>query len=130
MGVVFGVVRIGLWVKLLSARLATAKLYAALAGIYVIIDHALFAGLVEIHSELVAFGYGKIRQVEGNKLTGNFDKAGEKRVIENAMIPRERSVKLGRGQALFTSDPEDQSRRPPQKTTPIGAKPSPVNSRR
>jgi DNA helicase-2/ATP-dependent DNA helicase PcrA len=29
------------------------------------------------------FGYGFVRGVEGNKLTVDFDKAGEKRVIDN-----------------------------------------------
>jgi DNA helicase-2/ATP-dependent DNA helicase PcrA len=29
------------------------------------------------------FGYGRVTSVEGNKLTVNFDKAGEKRVIDN-----------------------------------------------
>ena len=33
------------------------------------------------------FGYGKIRGVEGNKLTVDFDKAGEKRVIDSFVIP-------------------------------------------
>jgi DNA helicase-2/ATP-dependent DNA helicase PcrA len=33
------------------------------------------------------FGYGKIRQVEGNKLTVDFDKAGEKRVIDSFVVP-------------------------------------------
>ena len=33
------------------------------------------------------FGYGKIRQVEGNKLTVDFDKAGEKRVIDSYVVP-------------------------------------------
>jgi DNA helicase-2/ATP-dependent DNA helicase PcrA len=33
------------------------------------------------------FGYGKIRNVEGNKLTVDFDKAGEKRVIDSFVIP-------------------------------------------
>jgi DNA helicase-2/ATP-dependent DNA helicase PcrA len=33
------------------------------------------------------FGYGKIRAVEGNKLTVDFDKAGEKRVIDSFVIP-------------------------------------------
>jgi DNA helicase-2/ATP-dependent DNA helicase PcrA len=28
------------------------------------------------------FGYGRVSFVEGNKLTVNFDKAGEKRVID------------------------------------------------
>ena len=28
------------------------------------------------------FGYGEIRRVDGNKLTVDFDKAGEKRVID------------------------------------------------
>ncbi|MND06856.1 hypothetical protein D3C83_284900 [compost metagenome] len=28
------------------------------------------------------FGYGRVRYVEGNKLTVDFDKAGEKRVID------------------------------------------------
>ena len=28
------------------------------------------------------FGYGRVRSVEGNKLTVEFDKAGEKRVID------------------------------------------------
>jgi DNA helicase-2/ATP-dependent DNA helicase PcrA len=29
------------------------------------------------------FGYGRIRAVEGNKLTVSFDKAGEKKVIDS-----------------------------------------------
>ncbi len=29
------------------------------------------------------FGYGDVRFVEGNKLTVDFDKAGQKRVIDN-----------------------------------------------
>jgi DNA helicase-2/ATP-dependent DNA helicase PcrA len=29
------------------------------------------------------FGYGEIRQVDGNKLTIAFDKAGEKRVVDS-----------------------------------------------
>ncbi|GIK48938.1 MAG: DNA helicase [Alphaproteobacteria bacterium] len=33
------------------------------------------------------FGYGRIRQVEGNKLTVEFDKAGEKRVIDSFVRP-------------------------------------------
>jgi DNA helicase-2/ATP-dependent DNA helicase PcrA len=33
------------------------------------------------------FGYGYIRAVEGNKLTVDFDKAGEKRVIDSFVIP-------------------------------------------
>jgi len=33
------------------------------------------------------FGYGLVRQVEGNKLTVDFDKAGEKRVIDSFVIP-------------------------------------------
>jgi DNA helicase-2/ATP-dependent DNA helicase PcrA len=33
------------------------------------------------------FGYGLIRAVEGNKLTVDFDKAGEKRVIDSFVIP-------------------------------------------
>jgi len=33
------------------------------------------------------FGYGRIRAVEGNKLTVDFDKAGEKRVIDSFVIP-------------------------------------------
>jgi DNA helicase-2/ATP-dependent DNA helicase PcrA len=33
------------------------------------------------------FGYGRVRAVEGNKLTVDFDKAGEKRVIDSFVIP-------------------------------------------
>ena len=33
------------------------------------------------------FGYGRVRGVEGNKLTVDFDKAGEKRVIDSFVIP-------------------------------------------
>ena len=33
------------------------------------------------------FGYGLIRSVEGNKLTVDFDKAGEKRVIDSFVVP-------------------------------------------
>jgi DNA helicase-2/ATP-dependent DNA helicase PcrA len=33
------------------------------------------------------FGYGRVRQVEGNKLTVDFDKAGEKRVIDSFVVP-------------------------------------------
>ncbi|MGE0594945.1 MAG: ATP-dependent helicase [Hyphomonadaceae bacterium] len=33
------------------------------------------------------FGYGMIRAVEGNKLTVDFDKAGEKRVIDSFVVP-------------------------------------------
>ncbi|MGE0739867.1 MAG: ATP-dependent helicase [Hyphomonadaceae bacterium] len=33
------------------------------------------------------FGYGRIRMVEGNKLTVDFDKAGEKRVIDSFVVP-------------------------------------------
>jgi DNA helicase-2/ATP-dependent DNA helicase PcrA len=33
------------------------------------------------------FGYGKIRNVEGNKLTVDFEKAGEKRVIDSFVVP-------------------------------------------
>ncbi len=33
------------------------------------------------------FGYGHIRGVEGNKLTVDFDKAGEKRVIDSFVVP-------------------------------------------
>ncbi|MBX3510912.1 MAG: UvrD-helicase domain-containing protein [Hyphomonadaceae bacterium] len=33
------------------------------------------------------FGYGRVRHVEGNKLTVDFDKAGEKRVIDSFVIP-------------------------------------------
>jgi DNA helicase-2/ATP-dependent DNA helicase PcrA len=33
------------------------------------------------------FGYGYIRAVEGNKLTVDFDKAGEKRVIDSFVVP-------------------------------------------
>ena len=34
------------------------------------------------------FGYGRVRYVEGNKLTVDFDKAGEKRVIDQFVQPR------------------------------------------
>jgi len=33
------------------------------------------------------FGYGRVRSVEGNKLTVDFDKAGEKRVIDSFVRP-------------------------------------------
>ncbi|MBU6371315.1 MAG: UvrD-helicase domain-containing protein [Alphaproteobacteria bacterium] len=33
------------------------------------------------------FGYGKVRTVEGSKLTVDFEKAGEKRVIDSFVIP-------------------------------------------
>jgi len=33
------------------------------------------------------FGYGYVRMVEGNKLTVDFDKAGEKRVIDSFVVP-------------------------------------------
>jgi DNA helicase-2/ATP-dependent DNA helicase PcrA len=33
------------------------------------------------------FGYGLVRAVEGNKLTVDFDKAGEKRVIDSFVVP-------------------------------------------
>ncbi|HVY87166.1 MAG TPA: UvrD-helicase domain-containing protein [Caulobacterales bacterium] len=33
------------------------------------------------------FGYGRVRVVEGNKLTVDFDKAGEKRVIDSFVVP-------------------------------------------
>ncbi|MGE0828572.1 MAG: ATP-dependent helicase [Hyphomonadaceae bacterium] len=33
------------------------------------------------------FGYGRVRGVEGNKLTIDFEKAGEKRVIDSFVIP-------------------------------------------
>jgi DNA helicase-2/ATP-dependent DNA helicase PcrA len=33
------------------------------------------------------FGYGAVRAVEGNKLTVDFEKAGEKRVIDTFVIP-------------------------------------------
>jgi DNA helicase-2/ATP-dependent DNA helicase PcrA len=33
------------------------------------------------------FGYGLVRMVDGNKLTVDFDKAGEKRVIDSFVIP-------------------------------------------
>ena len=33
------------------------------------------------------FGYGRVRAVEGNKLTVDFDKAGEKRVIDSFVVP-------------------------------------------
>jgi DNA helicase-2/ATP-dependent DNA helicase PcrA len=33
------------------------------------------------------FGYGRISGVEGNKLTVQFEKAGEKRVIDSFVIP-------------------------------------------
>jgi ATP-dependent DNA helicase UvrD/PcrA len=33
------------------------------------------------------FGYGRVQAVEGNKLTVDFDKAGEKRVIDTFVIP-------------------------------------------
>ena len=33
------------------------------------------------------FGYGRVRQVEGNKLTVDFEKAGEKRVIDSFVVP-------------------------------------------
>jgi DNA helicase-2/ATP-dependent DNA helicase PcrA len=33
------------------------------------------------------FGYGRVRAVEGNKLTIDFEKAGEKRVIDSFVIP-------------------------------------------
>jgi DNA helicase-2/ATP-dependent DNA helicase PcrA len=29
------------------------------------------------------FGYGRVTEVDGNKLTVDFEKAGEKRVVEN-----------------------------------------------
>jgi DNA helicase-2/ATP-dependent DNA helicase PcrA len=33
------------------------------------------------------FGYGRVRAVEGNKLTVDFEKAGEKRVIDSYVVP-------------------------------------------
>jgi DNA helicase-2/ATP-dependent DNA helicase PcrA len=33
------------------------------------------------------FGYGRVRGVEGNKLTVDFEKAGEKRVIDSFVVP-------------------------------------------
>jgi DNA helicase-2/ATP-dependent DNA helicase PcrA len=33
------------------------------------------------------FGYGRVRSVDGNKLTVAFDKAGEKRVIDQFVRP-------------------------------------------
>ncbi|MBX9746779.1 MAG: UvrD-helicase domain-containing protein [Hyphomonadaceae bacterium] len=33
------------------------------------------------------FGYGQVRLVDGNKLTVDFDKAGEKRVIDSFVVP-------------------------------------------
>ena len=33
------------------------------------------------------FGYGRISGVEGNKLTVQFEKAGEKRVIDSFVMP-------------------------------------------
>jgi DNA helicase-2/ATP-dependent DNA helicase PcrA len=33
------------------------------------------------------FGYGRVRAVEGNKLTVDFEKAGEKRVIDTFVVP-------------------------------------------
>jgi DNA helicase II / ATP-dependent DNA helicase PcrA len=33
------------------------------------------------------FGYGRVQAVEGNKLTVDFDKAGEKRVIDTFVVP-------------------------------------------
>jgi DNA helicase-2/ATP-dependent DNA helicase PcrA len=33
------------------------------------------------------FGYGRVKSVEGNKLTVDFEKAGEKRVIDSFVIP-------------------------------------------
>jgi DNA helicase-2/ATP-dependent DNA helicase PcrA len=33
------------------------------------------------------FGYGRVRVVEGNKLTIDFDKAGEKKVVDSFVIP-------------------------------------------
>ncbi len=33
------------------------------------------------------FGYGRVRYVEGNKLTVEFDKAGEKKVIDQFVAP-------------------------------------------
>jgi DNA helicase-2/ATP-dependent DNA helicase PcrA len=33
------------------------------------------------------FGYGRVRAVEGNKLTVDFEKAGEKRVIDSFVVP-------------------------------------------
>ena len=33
------------------------------------------------------FGYGRILRIEGNKLTVDFDKAGEKRVIDSFLEP-------------------------------------------
>jgi DNA helicase-2/ATP-dependent DNA helicase PcrA len=33
------------------------------------------------------FGYGQVRMVDGNKLTVDFDKAGEKRVIDSFVVP-------------------------------------------
>jgi DNA helicase-2/ATP-dependent DNA helicase PcrA len=37
------------------------------------------------------FGYGLVAAVEGNKLTVNFDKAGEKRVVDG-FVTRAREV--------------------------------------
>ena len=31
----------------------------------------------------IKFGYGKVRQIEGNKLTVMFEQAGEKKVIDS-----------------------------------------------
>ena len=33
------------------------------------------------------FGYGRVRLIDGNKLTVDFDKAGEKRVIDSFVTP-------------------------------------------
>ncbi|MET0183018.1 MAG: UvrD-helicase domain-containing protein [Caulobacterales bacterium] len=33
------------------------------------------------------FGYGRVRHVEGNKLTIDFEKAGEKKVLDNFVVP-------------------------------------------
>ncbi|HBB55212.1 MAG TPA: hypothetical protein DCZ49_03385, partial [Hyphomonadaceae bacterium] len=35
----------------------------------------------------VKFGYGRVRAVEGAKLTVDFDKAGEKRVVDSFVEP-------------------------------------------
>jgi DNA helicase-2/ATP-dependent DNA helicase PcrA len=51
-------------------------------------DNALFkVGERVFHQK---FGYGRVRSVEGNKLTVQFDKAGEKRVIDSFLTAADR----------------------------------------
>jgi len=45
---------------------------------------ALSVGMRVFHQK---FGYGRVAQVDGNKLTVDFDKAGRKKVVDSFVEP-------------------------------------------